>query len=150
MRLVSENSEADLAKREKLDEVERRFVDLASNVLRVVRGAGKPGDIGDQASALAWAYIEFEKVAGHYPFPEHIAEAANIAPTHDQLSKMSPENYEEVASEHQIIKGALQIAASRLLRQRTQESAGDNEMFEGMRRWEDNRDAANRKWCPAP
>jgi hypothetical protein len=40
--IVSENSEADIARHSALARVEWRLRELAANLLRIIRGAGKP------------------------------------------------------------------------------------------------------------
>lgn len=45
MRLVSENSEADLKRRRGRERFEQALIDAATNLLRIAAGAGKPEDL---------------------------------------------------------------------------------------------------------
>jgi hypothetical protein len=45
---------------------------------------------------------------------------------------MSDEEFDLSRAEHAIVRGSLQIAASRLLDQRTHETAGEDEMYKGL------------------
>jgi hypothetical protein len=70
MEVVSENSEAELARRRREDEVADaleqlggRLRTLATNLLRIIRGAGKPSEIVFQAMTA------YHEAAGRWPRP---------------------------------------------------------------------------------
>jgi hypothetical protein len=66
VKLVSENSDAEIAENDALAAVEWALRDLAANILRVVRGAGKPYDLGRQAVEFANALVAYREAAGVY------------------------------------------------------------------------------------
>jgi hypothetical protein len=67
MRIVSENSEADLARNAAVAKVEPILRDLTANLMRVARGAGKPYEVGRQTQALIDAMIKYRDATGHFP-----------------------------------------------------------------------------------
>jgi hypothetical protein len=132
MKTASENSETDLARRFAMQSVENRLRDLAANILRTVRGAGKPHAILSDAQALIDAALSYREEAGNFPASEEIGKALDIDTPGERLDQLSPEAEAIVTARETIVHGALQVAASRLLEQRPQEAAGDTEMHEGV------------------
>jgi hypothetical protein len=142
MRLVSDNSPEQLeakrvaeAREDALDNLNRRLRDLSANVLRNVRGAGKPWDIGKQCESVVEAMIQYREVFGLWPASEEISAALSIAPKEELLDRLNEENQRRCWTEYEIIRGALQVAASDLLGQNTHRSTGHNEMFDGIFKW---------------
>lgn len=113
--------------------VSDRLCGLAANILRSVRGAGKPYAIGRQAQALIDTMIAYRDAVGHFPSDEELSVALDIEASDERLDQMSNEQQTIVQARHQIIKGALQVAASRLVDQRPQEAAGMTEIDERIR-----------------
>jgi hypothetical protein len=131
MRLVSENSDAELARRRALERVEAALHELGANMLRVIRGAGRPYELGSQASEFSLAMQAHFDAARMYPSSDELAEMLSIS--HDFSShRMDEIDRQRYHDEERIIRGALQIAASRLLRQRTQEAAGSRDLWKGL------------------
>jgi hypothetical protein len=149
MRIVSENSEADLARRRAMAPVDWALRDLTANLMRITRGAGRPYEIGRQAQALVDALIEFRDATGVYPSPDEISDTLAIGRGPEDLEKISDDHLDEIFAERAIIRGCLRIVASRLLDQRLQVSAGESEMYGGIKRLEDIRAAQRKKWATA-
>lgn len=147
MKIVAENSESDIKRRQARDEVVWPLTELTANLLRVTRGAGKPYEIGRQAVALINAMQNHWDVVGQYPSSDELTVALDIDPSREFLEGGGEEFYEEVHAQQQVIRGALQIAASRLLSQRTQESAGERELREGTRGLARVAEARRKKWA---
>ena len=136
MRLVSETSEQDLAINEALADLEWPLRELAANMLRVVRGAGYPSRLASQMTAVLNAMRDYHAVAGFYPSSDHIA---------DVLSLTRREHSDDLQDAvDKMIGGALQMVASDLVNQRTQESRGRTELFEGLMEAETIRAASRR------
>lgn len=131
MRVVSNNSEKDIAREHAKRRVQRASRELAANVLRVTRGAGKPYEIGPQAVALIEAMQAFYDIVGWYPVDE-IDAALELSRSDDWLSSAPEEEVARYYAERSVVAGALQVAASQLLGQRTQESAGHGQMYRGI------------------
>jgi hypothetical protein len=145
MRIVSENSEADLAHQRAMAPVDWALRDLAANLMRVTRGAGRPHYVGRQAQALVEALSEYRDAIGYFPSPEEIANALAIERSPERIEQMSDEEFDLFRAEHAIVRGSLQIVASRLLDQKTQETAGEDEMYKGLGEIEAIRGKGRRK-----
>jgi hypothetical protein len=95
-------------------------------------GAGKPYELGRQAQAFVETLVAYRDAVGFFPSPEELASALSVERDREFMEGMTPENRAQIYAEQAIVRGSLQIAASRLLGQRTQESAGHDEMCGGM------------------
>lgn len=122
--------------------------DLAANMIRVTRGAGKPQEIMSQAAALVRAFVAYHEAFGHHPMADDLANMLSVEADPETLGRMRAENADRADAEQRIIYGALQIVASRLLDQRTKETNGRREFYDGVRMLEqvraDKRDAPPR------
>jgi electron transfer flavoprotein alpha subunit len=91
--------------------VDRALIELAANVLRVVRGAGRPEDIVGQCADVLNAAISFDEKAGRWVSPYAIASAIH-------LEREQIDDYESFRGLRQLatrrmIRGSLQVAASK-------------------------------------
>ena len=130
-KLVHEQSEAEIeaARKEREErDAERKRQDvewalrrLTSNLLRIVRGAGKPYEVLDEVASLAEALAALGPRNG-YAAGETVVGALDIWRDTPEAETLDI-----------IVSGALQIAASRLAGQRTQETAGRRELQDGIR-----------------
>jgi hypothetical protein len=128
-RLAAANTDAEIARKRAADRVEYQLRELMANMLRVARGAGQPADIVHQAAQLMEAFDEHFKSAGHYPW--NIGEMLSWRRQHDSLSDQADRM--EASATDQIIAGALQVVASRLLNQRSQETKAGGDIEMGIR-----------------
>lgn len=103
-----------------------RLQEFAANILRVMRGAGKPYDVVTDAMQLGIAMIEAVRDGGRPISDAEIIEALFVCKY--EGSPSFPPN--------DVVRGALQVAASRLVGQRTQEAAGRTEIHNGLQLWE--------------
>jgi hypothetical protein len=119
----------------------------AANLLRVVRGAGKPYELVTQFNAVVQASVQFKDAFGHRP-PSHLL--ADILGMRDDVQELHERNaagklaegaldrwYEDgtidrMYAESAIKAGVLQIIASRFVDQLPQERAGQSEMNDGV------------------
>jgi hypothetical protein len=144
--LVHSQSKDDVA----LERVEtianQALCELAANLLRVIRGAGAPDSIYGQAFDFCKGVSEFYQLSGKIPDGKTHARALDVS------KDVNSETYRscDVASkmmllaEEEMVQGALQIVASRLVGQSTQESKGENELFSGVAHRDDAIDMVNK------
>lgn len=123
MKVVSSRDEREITERRCRDKVEWALRELTANLLRVARGAGRYEAIYNQALQFVIACKEYHEQVGYYPDKE-LPAILNTAPDFD-----APELKH---AEHKIVRGALQMTASRLLGQWTQERNGENEFRAGI------------------
>jgi hypothetical protein len=133
VRVVVENSEAEVARRRAADEIIWPLEQLAANLIRTVRGAGTPGRLASQMVAVLTKFERYRDAVGSYPSGGEISEALSIRYRHHEGGT----DYDEFEyAEADVVQGALQIAASELLGQSAQKSAGQTELLAGVRRLE--------------
>lgn len=128
MELVSDNSDEEIARQRALQDLRWPMKDLAANLLRVVRGAGRPYELGPQMVEVLDALQAYKEVVGYYPSSQEIGDTINIR----DLNNGRPFDDMSLAVDV-VVQGALQKAASQLVGQSTQEAAGKSEMFVGIR-----------------
>jgi hypothetical protein len=100
------------------EDVERGLRRLTANLMRIVRGAGKPYELMDELDALVTAINEYY---------QHSKQPLNLA----SMLAMAPE--EPILGYDVIVSGALRTVAARILGERTQERLGENEIAAGIR-----------------
>jgi hypothetical protein len=116
--------------------------ELAANILRIVRGAGKPETIVDQMKAVLDAGFDYQDIAGYWPI-DTIAEALKVKDNLEDVTEMAERGEADKSrisrmresimfAERDIRLGALQAVASRLVGQDLQEAAGDRQMRDGV------------------
>lgn len=149
MRVVSENSEADLAKRVALEDVRWALRELVANGMRVTRGAGKPYLLIGQADGFLQAVERYREVTSLHPSDYELARALDIG----RAEIGSRGEYRPLSdSEHafdRMMRGGLQMAASMLLFQNTQQRAGETELVAGIRERADAIQAHKKAWDKA-
>lgn len=133
--------------------------EVAANLLRIIRGAGKPDDLLVQMSRAIDAAVKFQEL--HNGVPQNIiANDLQIRSEDEdfyaglQSGRISQSNFdrwredgtfEQMLAEHTILRGALQTIASELLGQRTQKSAGRREFRQGINDLIDNHEKRVKK-----
>ncbi|MDT9598549.1 hypothetical protein [Sphingosinicella rhizophila] len=139
LRLASSQADNDVKRQRAGQELRWPLKELAANMMRIVRGAGRPEDVGHQCAAVLAAYQAYREATERFPPPEVISEALTLphreVPGGDRL-RQDIEDADEM-----VVDGSLQIAASRLLDQMTQVAAGREEMRRGVREGNDARAA---------
>jgi hypothetical protein len=134
--------------------------DCAANMLRIVRGAGKSYEILHQMQTVIEAAVKFQKAHGHWPSSDSIQRELALHDDYEQQlerqqeGKLSQETidrwredgmFDRMYAKHVMCKGALQIAASGLIGQDTQQRAGESELQQGIRLLEDAREKQARQ-----
>jgi hypothetical protein len=134
--------------------------ETAANMLRIIRGAGKPYELLLQMKKVIDSAIKFQEVHGSWPndvmanklrLEDEMDDclergrAGDLAQVHiDRWMKDG--TFERMSAEHTLYRGVLQIVASRMIGQNTQERAGDEEFHRGLRELEEIREKRRRKF----
>jgi len=137
IRIIASNSEAELGARLALGDLSFNLRELAANMLRVVRGAGRPENLGRQMAEVVALYARYRDQAGAYPSNYDIHQAISLRS--EGNARKHTDKWSHAIDD--IVQGSLQIAASQLLGQSTQEAAGESELMEGVARIEAIREA---------
>jgi hypothetical protein len=134
LKLVSEKSRAELEGEWAKRKLDHALVELAANLMRVVRGAGRPEAIVDNCACVVTAALSYQDVTKRYPSPNDIASSLRLE--HEPIT-----DYESFWGGKQfairdMISGSLQVAASTLIGQRLQIDQGEKEMDRAFREME--------------
>src|SRR3546814_19259339 len=81
-------SNAEIARNDALQGLRWRLRELAANLMRIARGAGKPHGVGEQVYAVLEGYRAYHAAAGYYPGNDEIADAVSIAHPEGYLSEI--------------------------------------------------------------
>jgi hypothetical protein len=133
MKLVAENSNLEIERRRALRQVHRTLQELTANLMRVSRGGGDPHDIVGHIQAFASSMVDHHKQTGKSVPVDEFSAALSVSTDAELISRLDDDEAEHLQETDAVIRGALQVAASRILRQRTYEALGRAEMHEGMR-----------------
>jgi hypothetical protein len=135
--------------------------ETAANMLRVIRGAGKPYELVKQFSKVVQVAIKFKDAFGHWP-PSHVL--SEMLAMHDEVHAMDEKQsagqftqadmdrwYEDGTmdrkyAEHSIKAGVLQVIASQFVGQTPQERAGASEMSRGINEIIAAKQKSNKYW----
>jgi hypothetical protein len=122
-------------------EVGDRLRELAANIIRVTRGAGRAFDISLQAEAFLKAMVEHRNAIGYYPSAADLKQALRIDDP-VSMERTPADKLSELYARQTLIRGALQVAASRLVQQGAEQAAGEAEILKGIREIEKVEEAA--------
>jgi len=126
--VVADNPQPKRDERYAQQQFERALLQLAANIIRVVRGAGKPYEVILQCNEVVNTAIEVRDKAGNMPSDATVANILMLG--HEEIH-----DYDSLWSERKIamrrmVSGALRVAASSLLQQQLQVQHGQREMDE--------------------
>ncbi|TAU91267.1 hypothetical protein ELI41_23380 [Rhizobium leguminosarum] len=150
IRLAVENDQTELNRHTAEIDLRWPLKTLAANVIRIVRGAGSPAELGRQCAEVVQAYRDYHTALGEWPSSHLISETLSLR--HREYRATTDRAWEWEEAMRQMVAGGLQVAASQLLKQNTQQRAGESEMFDGLRVIEKQRseNAAARMQKPKP
>ncbi|MCK1661275.1 hypothetical protein [Bradyrhizobium sp. 151] len=132
------------------DEFSWAIRDCAANMLRIIRGAGKPYELMRQMQMALNTSAKFYEVHGYWP-QEVIVNDLRIEDEAAKWLRKSQEGaldqasvdrwhddgtFERMAAEHTMFCGALQLIASEMIGQSTQKAAGSREFHDGLREYQ--------------
>lgn len=130
LRLAAENDQRSIGQDRARGQIRRPLRELAANVIRVVRGAGRSYEIAEQCVAVIEAYRNYFDKVGSWPTAWEIDQALDIERRYETTSYDDAWKHE--MARETILRGSLQVAASRLVGQNTQERRGQSELMEGV------------------
>lgn len=152
MKAISSSSVEDRTEYLARQDLEWPLSEAAANMLRVVRGAGRPYQIASHMTRVLNSFTAYRDAVGHYPASYKIAELLNFSQTRsiEAWRATFPETVSEEdikrwlrdgtfrreAAIDDVIRACLQICASRLVGQKTQESSAENALFHALRKLE--------------
>lgn len=130
MDLVSNNAPREIEASRAEEEARFLLRQLTANLMRVTRGSGNPWLILDHVLELANAATRYYELTNRWP---DLGDVLSV----DDPRCVNPERPENHATDA-MLRGALQMVASRLLGQKAQEAAGSSELLvNGVHRWAD-------------
>lgn len=142
LRIVSENDREDIDSAAAMCQVEATLRELAANIIRVVRGAGKPCNIMNQCTDFVNAVDRYHDQAGVWPSDWDINQALSI---HRELSLAEIDiDWEREAIYEAAMRGSLQVAASRLAGQRVQEQRAESQVLDAVKGLMQHREKAQK------
>lgn len=166
MRLVSERSEAEIRTYEAHAVVKHALRRLAANIMRVTRGAGSSAELGTQMVACIRALDAYRDAAGHGVSSWDLNQMLDPEAAYKEYRPWIKVNPEDEArwdedgttdrdlAEQDIRRASLQVVASMLLNQNPQQSQGEHDFNEGVRRLEAARERSRAyhqaRYAPAP
>jgi hypothetical protein len=148
MRVVSEQSAADIKRRKAREALTWPLRELTANLLRIANGAGRPLNLAKQLAACSTAIQAYAETHNALPSEQEIHGILDCDRSWEQYRRIQKhraemkdilgEDYDEGTSERDraerlIRKGALQVAASKLLSQIPQAASGEHGIYEGIR-----------------
>jgi hypothetical protein len=149
VRVVSNQSEADIRRNQTREDLAWPLRQLTANLLRIVRGAGKPHYLAHQLEACLKVLSAYVEAHGTLPPAHELSEildpdkafydARPWIKENRQNMEQAPGEIEREDAMRAIRRGALQVAASMLLNQTPQQAMGDHEVSNGIRLQEDAR-----------
>lgn len=140
-RLVASNSDVELRTHQVRDDIAWPLRDLAANMLRVIRGAGKPEQLARQMVEVLKSFEAYRAEVGAYPSNDDITRRLTL----DAIGAENGGHCDEWSlAINAVTRGALQKTASELLGQSTQATRGENELIDGVIKIEAIRDANRR------
>ncbi|MDE3873288.1 hypothetical protein I7G55_04060 [Sinorhizobium meliloti] len=125
-KVVAENTQAKIDENWAQQFFDQQLLDLAANIISVVRGAGKPYAVIPQCNAVLQAAVDFRDRVGALPSSASVANAL-------MLREEEIRDYASLSGHRKLwrartVSGALQVAASTLVRQPLQITQGKREM----------------------
>jgi hypothetical protein len=137
LEIVSNLTEQDVKANRARDEAVRALQALTGNLLRIVRGAGKPYELDNLAVDYVLAHRAYYEAAGQWLGDSNMHIALDVCrdgyvPGDDSMSLVLTEAF---CSKEDAIQASLQVAASRILGDSVRESRGKSDLMKAMQRW---------------
>jgi hypothetical protein len=149
LRVVAENDAATArVNRDEVfarQDVEQALRVLAANLMRVSRGAGRPYMLFRDCLEVVKTAQAYHDATGSWP-SDYVISNAITCEEYREVENPSDYWRGRKAALDTIVKGALQLAASRQLVQIPQERAGEHELIGGFQRLQEVQQAENRLW----
>ena len=146
MKLVNNQSEAEIAQNSVETNLRHALRKMVANLMRVMRGTGKPDHLGNDIVRCAGAFDEYHSAFGGHPSRDFYSDALDLQKVREDyrpwVKEIDPKTAASSAAdgttdmmkaEQEIIRGVMQIIASQMLDQMTQVNQGSQEMHRGIR-----------------
>lgn len=159
IRLVSDNPNVQNTREREWSENQFSWAlrETAANMLRIIRGAGKPYDLLLQLQKTLETAVKYQEAHGRFP---DVAGYLRFESEYQQIQERfyrgeldqsyrrewwDDGTFSRMMAEHKIVRGALQMVASELIGQSTQRCAGHSELHDGIQRLDQIRDEKIKK-----
>jgi hypothetical protein len=143
--LAAENDRAAIDRALAKQAIQWPLRELAANVMRISRGAGKPYDLLQNCYDIVQCFQEYRETHGAWPSSSDIEEALKFREDRD-YSRPHDERADAIED---VVSGALRMAAGRIVNQKLQADHGENELMRGIERIERHREELRAKWAAA-
>lgn len=130
VKVVSSQSDEDVARGEALRDLRWALRELTANLMRISAQAGKPEMVGEQCVAVVKPMRKLLDL-GSAPYDWAMQEMLNFRPDLGGMN-LDRENTEWERGLALIVKGAVRMAAAELVDQGPQEAAGESMIFDGL------------------
>jgi len=156
MRLVSEQSEAEVGRHRALDQLTPALRHLTANLMRITRGAGHPYRLAEELTACLSAMRAYQEAVGYGPSTEEIQAALDASePEVEYTEAEIARRYESGTWAREqaltdIRRAGLGMTAALLLNQRLQMSKAEADMRSATDRLEEAHNALRKFRAPPP
>lgn len=123
VRLISVNTDEDLARRHFEQEVRQALIGLTANLMRVSSGGGAPDEIEEQVLALA-EVLRRANQSDFAPSARAMRDILLVRESPLQLRYPLPQELNLAVFQDEMVLGGLEVAAGRLLTQHARELDG--------------------------
>jgi hypothetical protein len=141
LRVVSERSSEEIKKQTATLALKFSLVNLTANLIRIVRGAGKPDRLLDDIDGFLGAYKDYCVTVDRVPDGAVLSALLQFTPDQNP----DDDRLDEVLLENAICRDALQIVASSLVDQRIHREKALGELQDHLRRFVDVREGPKKR-----
>ena len=104
-RLVPKTSEAERERARANRSVEAALRQLTANLLRVVRGAGKPYEIVRETDALVNALVAYRDAVSHWPTSDEFSAMLSVSERGEWRADLPDDQWERLRGMEQVVAG---------------------------------------------
>jgi hypothetical protein len=136
---VSNQTEKEIKINHVRDEAIRALQELTGNLLRIVRGAGKPYELDHLAFQYLISHKAFWETSGQWLSDGDMKLALDVYRRPEGGASPDPSvwvSFESECSVEDAVQASLQLAASRILGDKLRERRGESDLTDAMMRWE--------------
>jgi hypothetical protein len=140
--VVSERSAEEIKKQRATLELKFALANLTANLIRIVRGAGKPDRVFDDIDGLTGTYNDYCIAFGRPPDGPVVSALLDFNPEQDHPND---DRLDEIQIENAVCRDALQIVASSLVDQRIHRERALHELQTHLRQFVDVRERTKKR-----
>ena len=131
LRVVAENGPAEVEQAEAIERTRLALRELMANLLRTSRGGGMPSRVGEQCIQVIDAMLAVRKTGGVIPSSK-IYEMLDVSEA--SQAEKGTQSHDMKMAQESVIRGAMQIVASRLADRPLEVAAGEREIERAIER----------------